>query len=109
MATKPATKPAKPAKGAKPVQATAPAAAPIAQPVAPVQPATVALRGGPAVQRVALTGKLYRSAAAHNTDWWKQVQAACASGPAPVATLLEAKVPAHFIGYTMRRGYLVAA
>lgn len=89
----------------------APKAAPAAakKPAKPAKPATVALRGGPAVQRVALTGKLYRSAAAHNTDWWKQVQQACASGPAPVATLLEAKVPAHFIGYTMRRGYLVAA
>ena len=100
MATKAKSTAAKAAK--------APTPAPVAQ--APAAPApTVALRGGPAVQQVALTGKLYRSAAAHNTDWWKQVQAACASAPAPVAALLEAKVPAHFIGYTMRRGYLTAA
>lgn len=106
MATKAKSTAAKtPAKPAKPAKPAAPA--PVAQ--APATAPTVALRGGPAVQQVALTGKLYRSAAAHNTDWWKQVQQACASGPAPVATLLEAKVPAHFIGYTMRRGYLTAA
>ena len=101
------TKQTKSAAAKTPAKAAKPAApAPVAQ--APAAP-TVALRGGPAVQQVALTGKLYRSAAAHNTDWWKQVQQACASGPAPVAALLEAKVPAHFIGYTMRRGYLTAA
>lgn len=87
------------------VQATTPAA-----PAAPAAPApTVALRGGPAVQQVKLTGKLYRSAAKHNTDWWAQVQAAAATNPAPVADLVKAGVPTHFIGYTMRRGYLVAA
>ena len=83
------------------------AAKSVVAPVAPVAP--VALRGGPAVQAVVLTGKPYRSAAAHNTDWWKLVTAQASTGPATVAGLLAAKVPAHFIGYTMRRGYLTAA
>lgn len=102
-----ATKQPKAAPKAAP-KATKQAPAPVAP--APVAPApTVALRGGPAVQQVALTGKPYRSAAAHNTAWWQQVQQAAAAGPAPVAALLAAGVPAHFVGYTMRRGYLVAA
>lgn len=104
MATKPTTQAPKAAPKAKLTKGAAPAA--------PAAPATVALRGGPAVQRVALTGKPYRSAAKHNTDWWTTVVAACQQGDetgrddVPVAALLEAKVPAHFIGYTMRRGYL---
>jgi hypothetical protein len=70
----------------------------------------VALRGGLAVQAVTLTGKPYRSAAAHNTAWWQAVTAACAGGaPATVQALVQAKVPTHFIGYTVRRGYLKAA
>ena len=109
MATKQKSAAAKPA--AKPTKAPTPA--PVAQ--APATAPTVALRGGPAVQRVALTGKPYRSAAKHNTDWWAVITAACQQNDetgrddVPVATLLEAKVPAHFIGYTMRRGYLTAA
>lgn len=89
----------------KPVAAVA---APVA--VAAPAPVAVALRGGPAVQAVTLTGKPYRSAAKHNTDWWAQVQgAAAAPAGAPVAELVKAGVPTHFIGYTMRRGYLKAA
>ena len=87
----------KPAKQAKPA-AQAPAAA---------KPVTVALRGGPAVQMVQLTGKPYRTAAAHNQAWWQTIVTA---GPqASVAAILEAGVPAHFVGYAIRRGYLQAA
>jgi hypothetical protein len=105
--TKPATKAAVPAKASKATKAAAPA------PVAPAP--AVALRGGPAVARVALTGKAYRTGAKHNADWWQQVQTLCAQddgtgrADAPVAALLEAGVPSHFIGYTLRRGYLAAA
>jgi hypothetical protein len=74
----------------------------------------VALRGGLAVAAVLATGKPYRTAAAHNRAWWASVQAATAAGPAPVATLCAQApagpaVPAHFIGYCLRRGYLRAA
>lgn len=69
----------------------------------------VALRGGPAVQRVQLTGKAYRTGAQHNKDWWAAVQAACAQEPAPVAEIVKVGVPTHFIGYAIRRGYLQAA
>lgn len=107
-AAKKATKPA-----AKPTQVQAPAAqAPAAQaPAAPAQaqPQAVALRGGAAVATVKLTGKAYRSAAKHNTDWWALVQAAALRHPAPVATLVKQGVPTHFIGYAIRRGYLAAA
>ena len=97
--TKPAAKTA--AKAAKTAQVpqTAPAQA-------TPQPQAVALRGGAAVAVVKLTGKPYKSAAKHNTDWWALVTAA--QGGA-VAELVKQGVPAHFIGYTMRRGYLAAA
>lgn len=94
MATKQVTKAAKAAQPA--TQAAAPAAP---------APATVALRGGPAVATVRLTGKPYRSAAKHNTDWWALITAAKGG---PVQELVKAGVPTHFIGYTMRRGYLAA-
>lgn len=95
-------------KAAATRKANKPVAAPVPAVVAPA-PVAVALRGGPAVQAVQITGKLYRSAAKHNTDWWAQVQAAAASpAGAPVADLVKAGVPTHFIGYTMRRGYLKA-
>lgn len=100
-----ATKPATKTVAAKPATKTVAAPAPVVAAPAPV----VALRGGPAVQAVTLTGKPYRSAAAHNTGWWQQIAQAVAAGPAPVADLVKAGVPTHFIGYTMRRGYLVAA
>ncbi len=95
-------------KTAQPAQASAtqPAAAP-----APV----VALRGGPAVATVALKpGAVYRTKAPHNVAWWQAVTAACAAGPAAVAQLTAqpeqggSGVPAHFVGYCLRRGYLVA-
>lgn len=90
------------AKQAKAAPAQAPSAAQDKQEQAP---ATVALRGGPAVATVRLTGKPYRSAAKHNTDWWATITAA--KGGA-VQELIKAGVPSHFIGYTMRRGYLTA-
>ncbi len=82
-------------------------------PAAPAaKPATVALRGGPAVQSIALTGNPYRTGAAHNASWWATLTAALAAGPQPVAPLLgdgsNGTVPAHFVGYTLRRGYLKA-
>lgn len=92
------------------------AATVVAAPVA-VQPAppTVALRGGPAVATVAIApGTVYRTKAPHNVAWWAAITKACASGPAPVTTLLAqapagAAVPSHFVTYCMRRGYLVGA
>ena len=77
-------------------------------PAAPVAP-TVALRGGPAVASVHMTGKVYRTKAAHNLEWWAALQKATATGPASVTTVLENKVPSHFVGYCIRRGYLQAA
>lgn len=90
-------------------QAQTPATQPAAAPAPAAAPQAVALRGGPAITLVALTGKQYRVGCSHNSAWWQQVQAACASGPAPVATLLAAGVPAPFVGYTVRRGYLKPA
>lgn len=83
-----------------------------AAPVAPTVAApTVALRGGLAIQAVKLTGKAYRVGAAHNQAWWAAVQqvVAAGGGKATVQALLDAKVPAIFVGYTVRRGYLQSA
>lgn len=86
---------------AAPVQAPAPAAA------APVVP----VRGGLAIASVKLTGKVYRVGASHNAGWWQQVQhtVAAGNGTASVAALVAAGVPATFVGYTVRRGYLADA
>jgi len=86
----------------------------VAAPVsAPVKVAQVALRGGPVVATIKLSGQVYRTAAAHNVEWWSQITKACEAGPADVSKLLLTKdnpngVPSHFIGYTLKRGYLVA-
>jgi hypothetical protein len=83
-----------------------PAAAPAAK------PATVALRGGAAVAQVRLSGKQYRTAAPHNQQWWKTLSEAGAGDKAvAVAEVVVSQqrpqgVPAHFIGYCLRRGYL---
>ena len=71
----------------------------------------VALRGGAALVQVQLTGKPYRTTAPHNQHWWAALAAACAAGPAPVGPLLAGPnnaqgVPANFVGYCVRRGYL---
>lgn len=81
--------------------ATAPVAAPAVK--------TIALRGGQAVASVKLTGKQYRVGAKHNQDWWAIVtKHATTDKPAPVQALIAANVPATFIGYTLRRGYLAS-
>jgi hypothetical protein len=93
------------------VAAQAPAPAPAA---APAPAKVVALRGGAAVQSIKLSGNPYRTGAPHNQLWWATISKACEGGKAAeVAKLLASKenpngVPAHFIGYTLRRGYLTA-
>lgn len=100
--------------------AAAPVVAPVAAPAAPV----VNLRGLPVALRLN-PAKVYRTGAAHNAHWWSNVVAACAKGPASTAALLQGATgaaamhgptattatgaPGHFLGYAVRRGYLVAA
>lgn len=97
-----------PSTPATPLQALA--ATLVAQPAA--QPAkTVALRGGQAVTTVKLSGANYRTAAPHNQVWWNALCAALKDGPQAVAPLLATPanpqgVPAAFVGYAIRRGYL---
>lgn len=107
-AQQPVTQAAGAAASPMPTLATLPAS------TTPVAPPTVALRGGQAVAQVTLTGKPYRTAAPHNQQWWATVTSAATPGPAPVAAMLASPtnangVPAHFIGYCLRRGYLQAA
>jgi hypothetical protein len=104
-----------PSKQATQPNALATVAATLATtPSAPVaKVAQVALRGGPVVATIALSGTPYRTGAAHNALWWAAICKACATGPAAVAPLLAtpanpAGVPSHFVAYTLRRGYLVA-
>lgn len=95
---------------AAPVQApAAPVQAPVQAPAAPA----VALRGGPAVAQVQVkAGAVYRTKAPHNVAWWQAITVAATAQPAAVATLTAhpaqggAGVPAHFVGYCLRRGYL---
>jgi type IV secretory pathway protease TraF len=70
---------------------------------------TVAIRGGLAIAAVRLTGKRYNVTAGHNVGWWQQCQQAAGGGTASVAALVQAGVPAIFVGYVVRRGYMVAA
>lgn len=106
-----AAKPTPPAAGAfAALLATVVAQPTVAAPVA----TSVALRGGIAIANVRLSGTPYRTGAPHNAQWWATLQAKLAAGPAPVAALLlapanPAGVPAHFVGYALRRGYLAAA
>lgn len=111
--------PTKPAPVAQAPASPMPTAATLPAAAAPAKAATVALRGGAAVAQVALTGKAYRTAAPHNQQWWGVLQKAMVATPAnggnvvPVAPLLAgpnnpAGVPAHFVGYCLRRGYLQA-
>lgn len=91
-----------------------PSVASVAQaaPAAPVAKApVVALRGGPAVSAVKLTGTVYRVTAPHNVAWWELVKGEIAKGTdgvAPVAAVLKTGVPATMVGYLIRRGYLAA-
>ncbi len=97
--------------------------------LAPVQPAVQApaapaqvvipLRGGLAYAYLQLTPtcKPYRTACPHNTQWWGQLHAAVQAAPGhklPLAQVLLTQanptgVPGHFIGYAVRRGYMVGA
>lgn len=114
------------AKAAAPVQAASPMPTPAAPVVAPVvAPAApvVNLRGLPVALRLN-PAKVYRTGAAHNAHWWANVVAACAKGPASTAALLQGATgaaamhgptattatgaPGHFLGYAVRRGYLLA-
>jgi hypothetical protein len=106
----PATQaPAQPAQAApQPVAgygtATPAPQAPAPAPAAPV----VAVRGGLAIAAVRLTGKVYRVGATHNAGWWAQCTQAVAAGggTASVQALVQAGVPAIFVGYVVRRGYM---
>lgn len=108
----------KPAAKATPVATAAPLATMAATLAAAPAPApapakTIALRGGQAVAQVALTGTAYRTGAPHNALWWATLCTALANGPQPVAGVLASPtnptgVPAHFVGYALRRGYLKA-
>lgn len=96
----------KPATSPMAAMAAAVTAAPAATKPAPV---AVALRGGLAVAAVALGTKPYNSKAPHNVDWWATINKQLASGkPAAVAAIVAAKVPTHFVGYCVRKGYLKA-
>lgn len=90
---------------ATPATAMASMAATLANPAskAPV----VAVRGGLAIQAVKLTGVQYRVGCSHNATWWQQCQALAAGGSATVQALVQAGVPAAFVGYVVRRGYMV--
>lgn len=126
-APKAATARSKQAQAAPKAATQAQVASPLPTVARPVAPATNAqgvpsatLRGLPA--QVAINpAQVYRSKAAHNMHWWANVQAACAKGPASTAALLAGAqgsvagsytaatgAPGHFVGYAVRRGYLVA-
>jgi hypothetical protein len=91
-----ATAPATPFSGLLAAQ-TAPAKAQVAK-----APKNAALR-------VVVGPKPYRVACPHNNAWWAQVTGTLASGPATVQAIVQAGVPSHFVGYVVRKGYLVAA
>ncbi len=92
---------------ATPATAMAAMAATLANPTAPKAP-TVAVRGGLAIQAVRLTGVVYRVGCTHNATWWQQCQQAvqAGNGSATVQALVAAGVPAIFVGYVVRRGYM---
>lgn len=112
IANKPAVK--TPAKAVAPKAVATPMPTLATLPTAPVvAPKTIALRGGMAVTNVKLTGTPFRVAAPHNQLWWKTLSEKLAAGPQPVAGLLASTaqpngVPAHFLGYALRRGYLAS-
>ena len=84
---------------------------------------SAALRGLPAGLRIN-SAQAYKTKAAHNMHWWNNVVAACKAGDgrASTETLLRGATgsvagnystatgaPGHFLGYAVRKGYLVAA
>lgn len=95
------------AKAPSPVTVVQAAPAPAPASAAPVVP----VRGGLAISSVKLTGKQYRVGAKHNAEWWQQCQdiVAQGNGSAAVADLVKAGVPAIFVGYVVRRGYMAEA
>lgn len=90
-------------------QTNTPKATPAAP--APVVAAPVVAVTRLQVQAVALANKPYKVAAGHNAAWWKQVTDAIGAGKgrAAVQALTAAGVPPAFVGYSVRRGWLVAA
>ena len=82
----------------------------VSAPEAPKAP-VVAVRGGLAIATVKLTGKAYRVGCPHNAAWWQQCVQAIdkETGTAAVADRVKAGVPAIFVGYVVRRGYMAAA
>lgn len=76
---------------------------------ADASPAAVTLRGQGAVGTVQIKpGMKYRTKAQHNLEWWNKMASVLDSTGmgVPVGELTKAGVPAHFIGYCLRRGYL---
>ena len=77
----------------------------------PAKAKVIALRGGPAISTIQLTGNKYRTGVKHNADWWFILCDALAAGPTAVEPLVGSgvdgkTVPSHFITYTLRRGYI---
>ena len=98
-------------------------AAPVVPTMAPAKPAT-APRGLPVAVKANPASKGYRTTAPHCQQRWQALLAAmqAGGGVAQVAPLVAActqgaaahnyngpGVPGHFVGYCLRRGYIVAA
>jgi hypothetical protein len=104
MATKANSK----VKAATVVAPTTPFSGLLAAPSVPVK-AQVAKQPKNATLRVVMGPKPYKVACEHNNAWWAIIGKALAQGPATVAQVVEQGVPSHFVGYAVRKGYLVAA
>lgn len=98
-------------------------AAPVVPSMAPAKPASTP-RGLPVAVRINPASKGYRTTAPHCLQRWQALLAAmqAGNGVAQVAPLVGActqgaaahnyngpGVPGHFVGYALRRGYIVAA
>ena len=104
------------AKATKATKATATAASIVALATtaptpAPTPAPVVALRGGAAVATITFTGaKPYRVKAGHNAVWLGVMQSLQGTtGSLPVQAAVQAGVPTHFIGYCLRKNYVVTA
>ena len=122
--TKAATKaPSSPAKAPQAATPMPTPAAPVVPSMAPAKPASVP-RGLPVAVRLNPASKGYRTTAPHCLQRWQALLAAmqAGNGVAQVAPLVGActqgaaahnyngpGVPGHFVGYALRRGYIVAA
>lgn len=123
-ATKPSKGTTKPVAQATAAPSTMPTpVAPVVPAMAPAKPAS-APRGLPVAVRLNPASKGYRTTAPHCQQRWQALLAAmqAGGGVAPVAPLVGActqgaaahnyngpGVPGHFVGYCLRRGYIVAA